>query len=249
MTETARDGGLTGVVLAGGYSRRFGETDKALARVGGRPLLARVVARLSEAAGPVVVNCRADQREAFEAALAPTSASVRFAEDPATDRGPLFGFRVALGRVETERCLLTTCDAPFLDPRLLADLAGRLGDATEAAGVGTPDGGVQPVQAAYRTDPAEAACDDLLQSGERRLSALFDRLAARTVPADEASGDVTRSLVDVDTPADRERAAEMLRRSGGRSARRERRSDSSESGGGSKASKSDPKERPRGRNR
>lgn len=211
------DADLTGVVLAGGYSRRYGETDKALARVDGRPMLAGVVARVGSLADAVVVNCRPDQRAAFETALAPTPVSVRFAEDAATDRGPLYGFRTALERVDTDGCVLATCDTPFLDPRLLSGLAERLETGDEAVAVRTADGIVQPVQAVYRTGPAESAGDELLGDGERRLSALVERLACRTVPAAAVPGDAARSLFDVNRPEDRAQAVEVT--SGGRAGR------------------------------
>ncbi|WP_205254585.1 molybdenum cofactor guanylyltransferase [Halorussus rarus] len=211
-------GDVAGVVLAGGYSRRFGDRDKALARLAGRPLLARVVARLGAATDSVVVNCRADQRAAFADALDLSADSetgvdvpVRFAPDPVPDRGPLFGFRTALRAVEAETCALSACDTPFLDPRLLSDLADRLtaDSAAEAVAVVTKDR-PHPVPAVYRTAPALEACDALLDAGDGRLSALFDRLAVRRVSADDAVGDVARNLFDVDTPEDRERAAVLL---------------------------------------
>jgi molybdopterin-guanine dinucleotide biosynthesis protein A len=226
----------TGVVLAGGFSRRFGDRDKALARLDGRALLARVVGRLGEVADRVVVNCRADQRAAFADALAADdsatddsaaddsaerfdarSVPVEFVTDPVPDRGPLYGFRAALDAVESETCALAACDAPFLDPRLLADLAGRLvgeslGDGDAAAVLA--DGRPVPTQAVYRTAPTEETCRSLLDADVTRLAALFDRLDVRAVPADEVAGNPERSLFDVDTPADRERAARLLRDGG-----------------------------------
>lgn len=201
---------LTGVVLAGGYSRRFGTADKALACVDGNPLLVRVVSRLHDLTETVVVSCRSDQREAFEAALVSIPVSVRFAEDSTTDCGPLFGFRMALEQIESEQCVLIACDTPFLDPRTLSDISGRLDDGIEAVAVRTSDGCVQPIPAVYRTAPTESVCDKLLESGEQRLSALFDRLASRTVPANEVAGNVTRCLFDVDTPEEHDQAVEML---------------------------------------
>ena len=221
VTESAT---LTGVVLAGGFSRRFGERDKALARLDGEPLLARVVARLGRVADEIVVSCRTDQRDRFAAALADSRPPVRFAADPEPDRGPLYGFGAALDGTETERCALATCDAPFLDPRLLADLRDRLaGTDAAAAAVRTADGRRQPTQAVYRTARAEAACAALLDAGERRLAALPERLDCETVPADEAAGDAARSFFDVDTPADRERAIEPLDADSGAAARRPKR--------------------------
>lgn len=71
----------TGVVLAGGYSTRFGEADKALAEIDGTPMVARVVDRLSEVVEGIVVSCRDDQQPAFERAISTLDpdVSVRFA--------------------------------------------------------------------------------------------------------------------------------------------------------------------------
>lgn len=157
--ETTRSGGsgsepgpgdITGVVLAGGHSRRFGDRDKALARLGDRTLLARVVGRLGAAVDSVVVNCRGDQRAAIAEALdlpvdskSEADVRVRFAVDPVPDRGPLFGFRTALQTVETGTCALAACDTPFLDSHLVADLADRLtaDPAAEAVAVAIGDRG------------------------------------------------------------------------------------------------------------
>lgn len=204
----SEDRPLTGVVLAGGNSRRFGESDKALARIGGDPLLLRVVARLGEVVETVVVSCRSDQRDPFEATLESTAVPVQFVEDPTADCGPLFGFRTALENVETHRCVLATCDTPFLDPRTLADLVGRLEAGFDAVAVWTADGRLQPSQAAYRTAPTVSACDHLFDSGQRRLVALFNRLDSLAVPVDRVDGNATVSLFDVDTPTDYAQAVE-----------------------------------------
>lgn len=57
------------VILAGGYSNRFGDQEKAIAELEGESLVQRVTKRVTNAVDEVIVNCRRDQRRAIETAL------------------------------------------------------------------------------------------------------------------------------------------------------------------------------------
>lgn len=188
-----------GVVLAGGYSTRFGDRDKALAEVGGDPMLARVVARLGDATGTVVVNCRIDQREAFERALAGVDAPVRFAVDPVPDEGPLAGLATALGAVEAAYVAVAACDMPALDPDFVEFLFGRA-RGRDGAVPRLRDGTLQPAQAVYRRDAMAAAADRELPAGRRSLRGALDHLDAVVVSSEEVATRTTwRSLRDANT--------------------------------------------------
>ena len=52
---------ITGVILAGGMSRRLGR-NKALELVGGRPLISRVIERVGSVANQILVVVNNDQR-------------------------------------------------------------------------------------------------------------------------------------------------------------------------------------------
>ncbi|HSG56658.1 MAG TPA: NTP transferase domain-containing protein, partial [Paracoccaceae bacterium] len=51
---------IAGVILAGGMARRMGGGDKALLEVGGKTLLARVIARLAPQVEGMVLNANGD---------------------------------------------------------------------------------------------------------------------------------------------------------------------------------------------
>ena len=51
---------VVGVLLAGGRSSRMGGGDKCLRLLGGRPILARVIARAKPQVGPLVLNANGD---------------------------------------------------------------------------------------------------------------------------------------------------------------------------------------------
>ncbi|WP_227132991.1 molybdenum cofactor guanylyltransferase [Halorubellus salinus] len=208
---------VAGVVLAGGRSTRFEGGDKALATVDGEPMLARVVDALATVTRVVVVNCRADQRDAFAAALDDTGVDVgvRFALDERPDEGPVAGLASALACVDAPVVVVAACDLPWLDPALVQWLAGALegGDAAspESAAEDAVDAVVpvvggypKPTCAAYGTDALAAAVDETLAAGSRRFRDVLDALAIREVDVRE-SGFSTRSLADVDSRADLER--------------------------------------------
>ncbi|WP_324757500.1 molybdenum cofactor guanylyltransferase [Haloarcula sp. GH36] len=197
----------TGVVLAGGRSRRFDDGDKALATLDGDPLLVHVVRTLAAVTDAVVVNCRADQRPAFETALADADLGVSFAVDDRPDEGPLAGLGRSLASVETEYAVVLACDMPLVPSASLGSLLERAAD-TETTVVPRTAGGFEPTCAVYRVDRAATAADDAYDDGERSLHALLERLSP-TVVDSEAVGLDDRALTSVDTVAVLERFREQ----------------------------------------
>lgn len=189
-----------GVVLAGGFSTRFGDADKALAPVDGTPMLRRVVARVGEVTDAVVVNCRADQRDGFAAVLSDLAVPVAFAIDPVDDEGPLAGLAASLAVHDAPVTVLVACDMPFVDPRCLATLCDHRRDAGADATVPRLDGQRQPAQAALSTGPARSAARNVLARGATSLHSLYEQLEVATV--DERTLDrqgFVGSLRDVNT--------------------------------------------------
>src|SRR5690349_15807444 len=80
---------LGAVILCGGQSRRMGRP-KAWLPFGPEPLLARVVRRVREVVGPVVVVAAPGQN------LPSLPSDVAVARDPVADRGPLQGLAAGL---------------------------------------------------------------------------------------------------------------------------------------------------------
>ncbi|WP_255168046.1 molybdenum cofactor guanylyltransferase [Natrononativus amylolyticus] len=167
---------LSGVVLAGGYSTRFGEDDKAVADLAGEPMIRRVVDRLAPVSAGVVVNCREDQLEAIRTALADAPVDVSYAVDPVPDQGPTGGIKTGLEAATTEYAAVVACDMPFVEPRLFDLLFERARDEeADAAVVQLEDRWYQTTQAVYRTEPMARACAAALEREDSRiLTALED---------------------------------------------------------------------------
>jgi molybdopterin-guanine dinucleotide biosynthesis protein A len=206
----------TAVVVAGGRSTRFGDQDKIVADLAGVPMVRRVTERLARVCGRVVVNCRADQREAIAAALDGFSTPVGFAVDPDPDRGPVAGIRTGLRAVESEFAVVVAGDMPFVDPEFVDYLFERA-DGHDAV-VPRPDDWYQPMQAVYRAGAMADACDAALAAhdGEgdpRILAPVFDfDLSYVVVDADEIERHTTGETFDnINTEAELREAAAAIR--------------------------------------
>ena len=209
---------ITGAILAGGRSTRFGDRDKAVAPLAGVPMVRRVADRLAGVDDPVppgadraaggdpvvdelVISCRSDQRETLAGALDGLPLPRRWAIDDEPDRGPVAGIRNACRAAAGEHVAVVACDMPFVDPGFLAgladDAAGR-----EAAIPRLDDRWLQTTQAVYRADPTATACERALERGERKVLAAIEDLD-RLVVGDAAIRERTtaRTFTNVNTRA------------------------------------------------
>lgn len=109
---------VTGAVLAGGASRRFGR-DKALLTLDGETLLARAVRTLSGVAGEVLVLGPPERAAQLG------GADARVIPDERPGDGPLPALATALRTMRGDRLIAVATDMPLLNPALLAYLLDR----------------------------------------------------------------------------------------------------------------------------
>ncbi|MBI4376957.1 MAG: molybdenum cofactor guanylyltransferase [Elusimicrobia bacterium] len=195
--------GATGIVLAGGASRRFG-ADKALASwKGGERLVERVCARLRPLFPELLVIVKHPARFGF---LEGPGVAVR--QDLLSETHSLGGVLSGLRHCATQRAFVCACDMPHLQ----SEVVRALWEASEGydAAVAVWGGTIQSLCAVYSKN-----CIDALESmaGENRLAinALFARVRARFVDESELRkvdpGGL--SFFDVDTPERLARAKEF----------------------------------------
>lgn len=134
--------GVSGVVLAGGLSRRMGGGDKCLAEIADRPLLAHVIERLAPQVDALALNANGDPARfaSFGLTVLPDS----IAGHPGPLAGVLAGMDWAADR--GARCLVSVAaDTPFFPHYLVAALrAAATADKSPLAMAMTPreDGGL-----------------------------------------------------------------------------------------------------------
>jgi molybdopterin-guanine dinucleotide biosynthesis protein A len=202
VTEEESEARVSGIVLAGGASQRFG-TDKLMATVDGRTLLDLAVASVAAVSSEViVVVAPGDERPLPDAGGIP----VRRAEDPETHGGPLVGLLAGLESAREPLALVAGGDMPSLSVDVLLvlvrALAAREGSADAAVLV--RHGTERPLPAAVRNGAATEAARRLLAGGERSLMALLRELRTKKIAEAEWRGldPAGDTLRDVDTPPD-----------------------------------------------
>jgi molybdenum cofactor guanylyltransferase len=200
---------LGAVVLAGGYSTRFGEADKAVADLAGTPMIRRVVDRLATVTDEVVINCRDDQLDSIRDAVAGADAEITFAIDPDPDMGPMAGIRVGLEAVDREYAAVVACDMPFVDPALIERLAERA-RGRDGAVVQLEDRWYQTTQAVYQTAAMARACTEALEGDDGRILAALERLDYAVLDENELEGVSEQTFDSIDTQAALEEAAAEL---------------------------------------
>lgn len=190
---------LTGVVLAGGRSSRFGE-NKALADWRGRPLVQAVVDSLLEALPKVLVVTKNASELAFL-----ESERVSVIEDLCADGHPMGGLFTALHVLTTRHAFVAACDMPFVRPELIKALWHSRADYDAVIPVWRERR--QPLCGVY-----SRGCAGLIRASidadSLGISRLFDTLRTRFMLEGEVKGVDPQGLsfMDIDTREDYERA-------------------------------------------
>lgn len=189
------------LILAGGKSSRMGRP-KAWLPFHGPPLLARVLGRLAPLFEERVV-VRAPGQELPDVAA-------RFVEDEQPGLGPVAGLAVGLAAVTRPLAFVVSCDAPFVDPRVVAHLVARC-QPPYAAVVPFWEGRLQPLHAVYRADNAPVL-RRLLAEGRRRPVDLFSEAPTLELPEAEirALDPDGLTFMNTNTPEEWERALTLV---------------------------------------
>lgn len=193
---------VTGVLLAGGKSRRMGE-DKRHLLVGEQTLLERGLAVLRATFQDVLVVIAQDSP--------PLDVEAHVVRDLVPDRGSLGGLYTGLMWATTPYIFVVACDMPFLDPAVIVEFTSRRVNADIVlAKLGSR---VHPMHALY-SKSCLPVVERMIQARELKIQEMVsDRsLHVRYVMEDDlrALDPSGRSFQNVNTPADLEVARALL---------------------------------------
>jgi len=201
------------IVLAGGFSKRFG-LDKCLIELAGKPLILHVLDRVARVAGEnVVVTGSDEQREKVVSLL---KSRARVIVDKYEDHSPLIGALTGLENVENEHeyALLLPCDAPFVSMEI-AMLLLNLCVNRSAAIPRWPNGYIEPLQAAYHIKNAIRAGEKALEEGKRDMLSMINYMRGvryiSTLVLQQYDAELL-SFFNVNTPQDLKRAESLLQK-------------------------------------
>ncbi|MCF1707661.1 molybdenum cofactor guanylyltransferase [Tabrizicola sp. J26] len=191
---------IFGVILAGGQGRRMGGADKALIRLGGRPLLFHVIERLEPQVERLAISANGDPGRFVRTGL-PVLADT-------APQGPLSGLLAALdwaAALGGTHVVTAAVDTPFLPDDLVPRLLLAAETSPGGVAVAESDGRLHPTSGLWPVTHA----DDLraaLAAGEARVQGFANRLGA--APAHFAD---ERAFLNLNTPEDLLCAEAMMR--------------------------------------
>ena len=171
---------VTVVIQAGGESRRMGQS-KATVPFAGRPLICRLVERLSPVADELIITTNEADKLGFLHDMYP-DLTIRLVGDAYAERGALPGLYTALAAAENPYVAVVACDMVFASARLV--VAEALAMHESGADVVAPSNkhGFEPMHAMYRKEGCLGAVHARTERGEKRVQSFFDDPAVTVLP-------------------------------------------------------------------
>ena len=174
---TVRRADLSCVVQAGGLSSRMGR-DKARMTFCGEPLIERVLGRLAQVAGELVVTTSRPSELVYLEERSFGGLTPRVAMDLDGPAGAMRGIASSLGAARLPLVAIVACDMPFVSPGLIGALADRVKEAPLDVCVPREKRGIEPLCAVWRRDACAPVACELLACDRQRIRCLIDRVHA-----------------------------------------------------------------------
>jgi molybdopterin-guanine dinucleotide biosynthesis protein A len=182
--------------------------DKALKPFLGRPLIQRVVDRLSPVADEVIVTTNRPEEYSF--------LGLRLVPDLKPDRGALGGLYTAIASASHPLVAVVACDMPFASAPLLEAAARMLVQEEADVVIAKTEEGYEPFHALYRRETCLHAIEAAIDADQWKVIAWFPQAKVRELSTEEVRQLDPAGLAfwNVNTP-DEFIHAEQLAQSGG----------------------------------
>jgi molybdopterin-guanine dinucleotide biosynthesis protein A len=195
---------LTVCIQAGGESSRMGE-DKALKTFLGRPLIQRVVERVSSIADEVIVTTNRPEEYAF--------LNLRLFADLKPGRGALGGLYTAIASAKHPLVAVVACDMPFASATLLEAESTLLLEEEVDVVIPKSEEGYEPLHAVYRRETCLPAIEAAIAEDQWKVISWFPRVKVRALTPSESKRYDLLGLAfwNVNTPEEFVKAEEIAK--------------------------------------
>jgi molybdopterin-guanine dinucleotide biosynthesis protein A len=183
---------ITGIILAGGESRRIGK-NKALLQIGGKRIIERILELFTDIFGQVIIVTNSPHEFQF--------LDVRIVTDIFPKMGCLGGIYTGLFFCPTEKAMVVACDMPFLNKKLIEYLISLC----EGYDIVIPQiqEFYEPLHAIYSINCAPFIEKDLIKK-EKKIINFFTHLKVRKVSITEIQkiDPERKSFININTEED-----------------------------------------------
>jgi molybdopterin-guanine dinucleotide biosynthesis protein A len=169
---------LTVCIQAGGQSSRMGE-DKALKPFLGRPLIQRVLERLSPVADELIVTTNRPEDYVF---LDPR---LTLHTDLKPGRGALGGLYTAIASAKNPLVAVVACDMPFASAKLIEAGSRLLVEEAADVVIARSDDGYEPLHAVYRRETCLPAIQSAIEADQWKVISWFPQVKVRVLTPEE----------------------------------------------------------------
>jgi molybdopterin-guanine dinucleotide biosynthesis protein A len=182
--------------------------DKALKPFLGRPLIQRVVDRLSSIADEVIVTTNRPDDYSF--------LNLRLVSDLIPDRGALGGLHTAIASAAHPVVAVVACDMPFASAKLLVAMGRLLVENEADVVIAKSDEGYEPIHAVYRRATCLPAIESAIKADQWKVIAWFPQVKVHTLASEEIRHHDPSGLAfwNVNTPEEFAEAERLARLSG-----------------------------------
>jgi len=193
---------LSVVIQAGGQSSRMGE-DKALKPFLGKPLIQRVVNRLTPIAGEIIVTTNHPEDYQF--------LGLRLIPDLKPGRGALGGLYTAIATASHPFVAVAACDMPFVSPNFFERAYSLLVKEEADVVIAKTAEGHEPFHALYRRETCLPAIEAAIEADKWKVIAWFPQVVVREIQPDELKTFDPSGLCfwNVNTPEEFEQAEKL----------------------------------------
>ncbi len=182
--------GISGIILAGGESRRMG-SDKSLLPIHGARFIDHVYTRLAALFDEVIIVTNSPELYC--------EIPCRKVPDIYSAQSALAGIHSGLKHADYERAFVVGCDMPFVSPELVRHICSR----SEQGDLVLPvsSNGHEPLHALY-SKTCLPAIERVLNAGHKRIMHFFDQVRVTEIPAGELqkADPQERSFININTP-------------------------------------------------
>ena len=167
---------LTVCIQAGGQSSRMGE-DKALKTFLGRPLVQRVIERLSPVADELILTT--NQPDPY------TFLDIPLFPDLKPGRGALGGLYTAIASASQPVVAVVACDMPFASGSFFEAATRLLLEEETDVVIAKTDEGYEPLHAVYRRATCLPAIEAAIEADQWKVIAWFPQVKVRVLTPEE----------------------------------------------------------------
>jgi molybdopterin-guanine dinucleotide biosynthesis protein A len=200
----------TGIILAGGDSKRIG-TDKGLIDLNGKRLISYVIESLRPVVDEIIVVVGSEERiPIYRHAV---EDDVQIVPDMYDDGSPMIGLITGLTHAKGAYAVVAACDMPFINSDLV-DLLFLLSYELNGTLLIKPNGWVEPLPAVYKVDIGRRRAIQMRIQGDLRLRKVLETLPdVARIPVERLKilDPELRSFFDLDTKDMYDKAVKIIK--------------------------------------